>query len=217
MKQVRKTQTRQSSTWRRSLCAGIARRRLSSPSAAQGRRRSNRTRRRRGGGARNCGAAATRGRRRDHRGGLRQRHDPGDPFPARGPEDVKRIVTMLRSMLSDFHIEVEAMIAEGDFVVSRYTATATDNRRLHGACRRPERRSARRRSRSSASRTARSSRAGRHATTSGRCISSATSLHLTLSGRARARRPRHRGIACYRSRSRTSRRAAPAAAESPAS
>lgn len=54
------------------------------------------------------------------------RHDPGDPFPARGPEDVKRIVTMLRSMLPDFHITVEAMIAEGDIVVSRYTATATD-------------------------------------------------------------------------------------------
>ena len=28
------------------------------------------------------------------------RHDPGDPFPARGPEEVKRIVTMLRAMLS---------------------------------------------------------------------------------------------------------------------
>jgi steroid delta-isomerase-like uncharacterized protein len=56
-----------------------------------------------------------------------QRHDPGDPFPARGPEDVKRIVTMLRSMLADFHIEVEAMIGEGDFVVSRYTTTATDS------------------------------------------------------------------------------------------
>ena len=55
-----------------------------------------------------------------------ERHDPGDPFPAKGPEDVKRIVQMLRSMLPDFHIEVEAMIAEGDFVVSRYTATATD-------------------------------------------------------------------------------------------
>jgi steroid delta-isomerase-like uncharacterized protein len=55
-----------------------------------------------------------------------QRHDPGDPFPARGPEDVKRIVAMLRGMLPDFHIEVEAMIAEGDMVVSRYTATATD-------------------------------------------------------------------------------------------
>ena len=55
-----------------------------------------------------------------------ERHDPGDPFPARGPNDVKRIVTMLRTMLPDFRIEVEAMVAEGDFVVSRYTATATD-------------------------------------------------------------------------------------------
>jgi steroid delta-isomerase-like uncharacterized protein len=54
------------------------------------------------------------------------RHDPGDPFPARGPEDVKRIVSMLRGMLPDFKIEVEAMVAEGDLVVSRYTATATD-------------------------------------------------------------------------------------------
>src|SRR5262247_1420988 len=55
-----------------------------------------------------------------------ERHDPGDPFPARGPNDVKRIVAMLRTMLPDFRIEVEAMVAEGDFVVSRYTATATD-------------------------------------------------------------------------------------------
>jgi steroid delta-isomerase-like uncharacterized protein len=54
------------------------------------------------------------------------RHDPGDPFLARGPEDVKRIVTMLRGMFPDFHIEVEAVVAEGDFVVSRYTSTATD-------------------------------------------------------------------------------------------
>ena len=54
------------------------------------------------------------------------RHDPGDPFPARGPEDVKRIVTMLRTMLPDFRLSVEAVIAEGDIVVSRYTATATD-------------------------------------------------------------------------------------------
>jgi len=54
------------------------------------------------------------------------RHDPGDPFPARGPEDVKRIVAMLRGMLPDFRISVEAMFADGDIVVSRYTATATD-------------------------------------------------------------------------------------------
>jgi len=54
------------------------------------------------------------------------RHDPGDPFPARGPEGVKRIVTMLRGMLPDLHIEVEALVAEGDMVVCRYVATATD-------------------------------------------------------------------------------------------
>ena len=54
------------------------------------------------------------------------RHDPDDPFPARGPADVKRIVTMLRSMLPDLKIEVDAMVAEGDLVVSRYTATGTD-------------------------------------------------------------------------------------------
>src|SRR3954469_11955721 len=61
-----------------------------------------------------------------------ERHDPGDPFPARGPEDVKRIVTMLRGMLPDFHIEVDAIVAEGALVVSRYTATAPDTRGYMG-------------------------------------------------------------------------------------
>jgi len=56
------------------------------------------------------------------------RHDPGDPFPARGPDDVKRIVTMLRTMLPDLSIQIQAMVAEGDMVVSRYTTTATDTR-----------------------------------------------------------------------------------------
>jgi steroid delta-isomerase-like uncharacterized protein len=55
-----------------------------------------------------------------------ERHDPGDPFPARGPDDVKRIVTMLRTMLPDLRIDVEMQIAEGDLVVNRYTSRATD-------------------------------------------------------------------------------------------
>ena len=42
------------------------------------------------------------------------RHDPGDPFPARGPEDVKRLVSMLRGMLPDLTITIEDMIGEGD-------------------------------------------------------------------------------------------------------
>jgi steroid delta-isomerase-like uncharacterized protein len=61
-----------------------------------------------------------------------ERHDPGDPFPARGPEDVKRIVTMLRGMLPDLTLTIEATVAEGDLVVSRYTATATDTRGYMG-------------------------------------------------------------------------------------
>jgi steroid delta-isomerase-like uncharacterized protein len=60
------------------------------------------------------------------------RHDAGDPFPARGPEDVKRIVAMLRAMLPDLTIEVEDMIADEDRVVTRYTGIATDARGFMG-------------------------------------------------------------------------------------
>ncbi len=60
------------------------------------------------------------------------RHDAGDPFPARCPEDVKRIVSMLREMLPDLRIRVEDMVAEGDKVVVRYTANATDTQGYMG-------------------------------------------------------------------------------------
>jgi steroid delta-isomerase-like uncharacterized protein len=60
------------------------------------------------------------------------RHDAGDPFPARGPEDVKHIVCLLRAMLPDLRIDVEDQIAEGDKVVSRYTASGTDTRGYMG-------------------------------------------------------------------------------------
>jgi steroid delta-isomerase-like uncharacterized protein len=54
------------------------------------------------------------------------RHDPGDPFPARGPADVKVIVTRLRAMLPDLRLEIQDVIAAGDRVVTRYVGTATD-------------------------------------------------------------------------------------------
>ncbi len=60
------------------------------------------------------------------------RHDPGDPFPARGREDVKRLVGMLRAMLPDLTIEIEDMVAEGDKVVIRYTGLATDTEGFMG-------------------------------------------------------------------------------------
>jgi ketosteroid isomerase-like protein len=60
------------------------------------------------------------------------RHDAGDPFPARGPDDVKKIVGMLRGMLPDLRIEVEDVLAEGDKVVVRYTGVATDTQGYMG-------------------------------------------------------------------------------------
>lgn len=60
------------------------------------------------------------------------RHDGGDSFPARGPEDVKRLVTMVRAMMPDLQIVVEDLIAEGDKVVSHYTAVATDTQGFRG-------------------------------------------------------------------------------------
>jgi predicted ester cyclase len=39
---------------------------------------------------------------------------------------------MLRTMLPDFRIDVEEIIAEGELVVSRYTTTATDTRGFMG-------------------------------------------------------------------------------------
>ena len=39
---------------------------------------------------------------------------------------------MVRKTLPDFEIEVEAMVAEGDVVVSRYTVTGTDVRDYMG-------------------------------------------------------------------------------------
>jgi predicted ester cyclase len=60
------------------------------------------------------------------------RHDTGDPFPARGPDDVKKIVGMLRGMLPDLRIEVDDVIAEDDKVVVRYTGVATDTQGYMG-------------------------------------------------------------------------------------
>jgi steroid delta-isomerase-like uncharacterized protein len=60
------------------------------------------------------------------------RHDPGAPFPAHGPEGVKRLVTMLHAMFPDIEIVVEDVIAAEDKVVTRYTSIATDTEGFMG-------------------------------------------------------------------------------------
>jgi len=50
---------------------------------------------------------------------------PGDPDPGRGPEATKQFVTTLRTSWPDIRIAVEHQIAEGDWVMTRWTARGT--------------------------------------------------------------------------------------------
>ncbi len=56
------------------------------------------------------------------------RHDTGDALPANGPEGIKHIVAMMRAMVPNLKIELEALVAEGDIVVGRYVTVGTDTR-----------------------------------------------------------------------------------------
>jgi serine phosphatase RsbU (regulator of sigma subunit) len=52
-------------------------------------------------------------------------HQPDGSTLMRGPEDVKRFHKEFHSAFSNFHINIEDQIAEGDKVVSRYTMRGT--------------------------------------------------------------------------------------------
>lgn len=60
-------------------------------------------------------------------------HDPQDPFGAQtGPENAKQLASMYREAFPDVHFTVDQQIAEGDLVVSRWTATGTHEGELMG-------------------------------------------------------------------------------------
>ena len=59
-------------------------------------------------------------------------HDPAMPEDIRGPEGFKEYVSAYRSAFSDLHIEIEAQIAEGDLVATRWTGTGTHDGELAG-------------------------------------------------------------------------------------
>jgi steroid delta-isomerase-like uncharacterized protein len=53
-------------------------------------------------------------------------HDPQNPFGGTpGPEGTKQAIAMYRAAFPDLRIEVEAQVAEGDLVVTRWTSTGT--------------------------------------------------------------------------------------------
>jgi steroid delta-isomerase-like uncharacterized protein len=56
---------------------------------------------------------------------------PGSP-ELRGPEGFKQLITMYRNAFPDLHLDLDNLIAEGDTVVSRWTARGTHKGELMG-------------------------------------------------------------------------------------
>ena len=60
-------------------------------------------------------------------------HDPQNPFAGtHGPEAAKQMAVTYRSAFPDLHVTIEDQIAEGDKVVTRWTAVGTHDGDLPG-------------------------------------------------------------------------------------
>src|SRR5687768_11683939 len=60
-------------------------------------------------------------------------HDPYNPHGSEGLEGFKKTITMYREAFPDTQFTIEDQIAEGDKVVTRWTATGTHEGELMGA------------------------------------------------------------------------------------
>jgi steroid delta-isomerase-like uncharacterized protein len=59
-------------------------------------------------------------------------HDPALPEPARGKQGLREAVIGFRTALPDLHFRVDQQVAEGDRVVTAWTATGTHTGDLMG-------------------------------------------------------------------------------------
>jgi steroid delta-isomerase-like uncharacterized protein len=59
-------------------------------------------------------------------------HDPALPHDIHGPEEFKQFVRMYRSAFPDLELTIEDQIADGDEVVTRFTARGTHRGELMG-------------------------------------------------------------------------------------
>jgi steroid delta-isomerase-like uncharacterized protein len=60
-------------------------------------------------------------------------HDPYDPHAAEGLKGLKKTIALNRRAFPDLRIAIEDQVAEGDKVVTRWTATMTHEGELGGA------------------------------------------------------------------------------------
>jgi steroid delta-isomerase-like uncharacterized protein len=58
---------------------------------------------------------------------------PFNPGPLHGPEAMKETVSAFRAAFSDFAVDVEDVLAEGDKVALKYTASGTNDGEMMGA------------------------------------------------------------------------------------
>jgi steroid delta-isomerase-like uncharacterized protein len=59
-------------------------------------------------------------------------HDPPFPGAPAGADGMRQAAAMFRAALPDWHSEVHQMVAEGDVVVERFTASGTHRSELMG-------------------------------------------------------------------------------------
>ena len=52
-------------------------------------------------------------------------HNPDNPEPLRGPEDIKKSISTYRAAFPDARLMVEQQLGEGDMVATRWTARGT--------------------------------------------------------------------------------------------
>jgi steroid delta-isomerase-like uncharacterized protein len=59
-------------------------------------------------------------------------HDPATPEIGRGPEGEKKTMQLYRGAFPDLRLTIEELIAEGEFVVCRWTSRGTHKGELNG-------------------------------------------------------------------------------------
>ncbi len=59
-------------------------------------------------------------------------HDPPFPGAPDGPDGMRQVGAMFREALPDWHSDVDQIVAEGDIVVERFTASGTHRGELMG-------------------------------------------------------------------------------------